>query len=180
LRESRVNINGNMYRYRYNPETKATEYLGPVGGSSPLSEEDFLAMITIEGDTVELVPRSKEEIEDHVKDEKRQLDSLMDLGRWDEAKEQSKSLHDVLEQLADYQVWESLSPPSRRHFEYLLAKRMTGASGLEEGIVMGREDYFEEFDELRKLKLVIPTLTIADTYFIKLSPYGKEVADIVY
>jgi len=39
-----VTINNNQYRYRYNPDTKATEYLGPVGDSPPISEEHFLTV----------------------------------------------------------------------------------------------------------------------------------------
>jgi hypothetical protein len=33
---------GNRYRYRYNPSTKVTEYLGPSGGSPEISEQKFL------------------------------------------------------------------------------------------------------------------------------------------
>lgn len=32
---------GNFYRYRYNPDTKAMDYLGPVGQAPTLTEEEF-------------------------------------------------------------------------------------------------------------------------------------------
>jgi hypothetical protein len=34
-------INGNEYKYRYNPETKLMDYRGPVGDSPPLTEAKF-------------------------------------------------------------------------------------------------------------------------------------------
>jgi hypothetical protein len=36
-----VDISGNRYRYSYNPETKRTEYRGPVGDAPPISEREF-------------------------------------------------------------------------------------------------------------------------------------------
>jgi hypothetical protein len=44
MRESVVEIpegSGNRYRYQYNPDVGATEYLGPVGESPPLAEAEF-------------------------------------------------------------------------------------------------------------------------------------------
>jgi hypothetical protein len=40
-RESIVEINRHQYRYEYEPDTKATRYLGPVGSAPPLSEGEF-------------------------------------------------------------------------------------------------------------------------------------------
>jgi hypothetical protein len=37
---------GNNYRYRYNPESGKSEYLGPVGDSPEIAETEFLAMMT--------------------------------------------------------------------------------------------------------------------------------------
>jgi hypothetical protein len=42
MKESVVEINENWYRYQYDPETQKTQYLGPVGDSPTLSEEEFL------------------------------------------------------------------------------------------------------------------------------------------
>ena len=42
MKQSVVEINGNMYRYAYNSETGLTEYLGPVGSSPDLTEDEFL------------------------------------------------------------------------------------------------------------------------------------------
>ena len=42
-KEHVVEIKGSMYRYRYNPDTQRTDYLGPVGSSPGIDEEDFLA-----------------------------------------------------------------------------------------------------------------------------------------
>ena len=36
---------GNRYRYAYDPSSKTTRYLGPVGDSPPLTEEDFFDLI---------------------------------------------------------------------------------------------------------------------------------------
>jgi hypothetical protein len=46
-------INGHEYKYRYNPETKSMDYLGPVGDAPPLTQEEFRMVIekrTIEWD----------------------------------------------------------------------------------------------------------------------------------
>lgn len=40
-RESIVEINRHQYRYEYEPDTKATRYIGPVGSAPELSEEEF-------------------------------------------------------------------------------------------------------------------------------------------
>ena len=42
--ETIAEINGNRYRYRYDPETQGMTYLGPVGSTSPISEADFLRL----------------------------------------------------------------------------------------------------------------------------------------
>jgi len=44
-KENIVTIKGGQYRYHYNPETRKTKYLGPVGSSPPISEEEFMAEI---------------------------------------------------------------------------------------------------------------------------------------
>ena len=36
-----MEINDHQYRYEYEPDTKATRYLGPVGSAPPLSEGEF-------------------------------------------------------------------------------------------------------------------------------------------
>lgn len=41
MKENIVRIKEGQYRYRYDPATKKTEYLGPVGSSPQISEEDF-------------------------------------------------------------------------------------------------------------------------------------------
>jgi len=41
MKESIVQIGENLYRYGYDPQTKETRYLGPVGKSAPLTEEQF-------------------------------------------------------------------------------------------------------------------------------------------
>ena len=41
-----VTINNNQYKYTYDPKTQNTHYLGPVGDSPPLTEEEFLVMVT--------------------------------------------------------------------------------------------------------------------------------------
>jgi hypothetical protein len=38
-------INGHEYKYRYNPETKGMDYLGPVGDAPPLSQEEFQRLL---------------------------------------------------------------------------------------------------------------------------------------
>jgi hypothetical protein len=40
-KESIALINGHEYKYRYNPETKLMDYLGPVGDAPPLTEVIF-------------------------------------------------------------------------------------------------------------------------------------------
>jgi hypothetical protein len=45
MTESVVEINGHQYRYVYNQDTKATEYLGPVGDAPPVGEAEFLSVI---------------------------------------------------------------------------------------------------------------------------------------
>ena len=45
MSESRVEIpegSGNFYRYQYNPDTQATEYLGPIGDAPAIDEVEFL------------------------------------------------------------------------------------------------------------------------------------------
>ena len=44
---SEVDIKGHRYRYQYNEETGATEYLGPVGDAPAISEEEFLRRVEI-------------------------------------------------------------------------------------------------------------------------------------
>lgn len=46
-KESVVEIKSGKYRYVYNEQTRATEYLGPVGNSPPLSEAEFLKIVAI-------------------------------------------------------------------------------------------------------------------------------------
>jgi hypothetical protein len=41
-KESVVEIKGGRYRYSYDPVAKRTTYIGPVGNSAPISEEQFL------------------------------------------------------------------------------------------------------------------------------------------
>jgi hypothetical protein len=49
VKENIVTISGHQYRYTYDPETQQTAYLGPVGDSPPMGEEDFVrAMCDIE------------------------------------------------------------------------------------------------------------------------------------
>jgi hypothetical protein len=38
-------INGHEYKYRYNPETKGMDYLGPVGEAPALTQEEFLRVM---------------------------------------------------------------------------------------------------------------------------------------
>jgi len=42
LKESIAQIKGSQYRYHYDPETKATKYLGPVGDAPELGETEFI------------------------------------------------------------------------------------------------------------------------------------------
>jgi hypothetical protein len=41
-KENIVDINDHKYRYQYDPDSQGTKYLGPVGSSGALSEEDLL------------------------------------------------------------------------------------------------------------------------------------------
>jgi hypothetical protein len=45
MKESIVNINGNLYRYAYDPSSKKTEYLGPVGSTAEMSETEFQRIV---------------------------------------------------------------------------------------------------------------------------------------
>jgi len=45
MRQSIVEIRGNKYRYAYDPDLGETIYLGPVGKSPMISEEDFLRKV---------------------------------------------------------------------------------------------------------------------------------------
>lgn len=56
MSEHVVKINGGQYRYRYNPDTQATEYLGPVGDAPELGEAEFLAAMMEK----KLTPKQKE------------------------------------------------------------------------------------------------------------------------
>jgi hypothetical protein len=47
-KESVVDIGGHQYRYTYDPESKKTLYLGPVGSAPPLSEADFSRLMMAE------------------------------------------------------------------------------------------------------------------------------------
>jgi hypothetical protein len=42
--ETIAEINGNRYRYRYDPDTKSMTYLGPVGSTPPITEEEFFRL----------------------------------------------------------------------------------------------------------------------------------------
>jgi len=42
-----VEINNNMYRYTYDPDTQGMKYLGPVGDSAPLSEDQFEEVMSL-------------------------------------------------------------------------------------------------------------------------------------
>jgi hypothetical protein len=45
-KESIVLINGHEYRYQWNPQSKAMEYLGPVGNAPSISQEQFQSAMT--------------------------------------------------------------------------------------------------------------------------------------
>jgi hypothetical protein len=50
VKESIVEINGHQYRYRYDPSTQKTEYVGPVGDAPAMAEEDFWRVIKIKAE----------------------------------------------------------------------------------------------------------------------------------
>jgi len=59
-RESVVEIpsgSGNKYRYVYDPSSKATRYLGTVGQAPALSEQEFMAAIIIDEESVRAMVR---------------------------------------------------------------------------------------------------------------------------
>jgi len=69
-KESRVEIpsgSGNFYRYSYDPASRATIYLGPVGSSPDLGEEEFLDAIER---TKELTDYHRQVLESLLWDEK--------------------------------------------------------------------------------------------------------------
>jgi GNAT superfamily N-acetyltransferase len=60
VKESVVDINGHQYRYRYDPASGKTIYVGPVGSAPAISEEDFTAVMS----SIQFVPAQKKEIEE--------------------------------------------------------------------------------------------------------------------
>jgi hypothetical protein len=42
-------INGHEYKYKYNPDTKTMDYLGPVGDAPPLTEREFNLTVLFSG-----------------------------------------------------------------------------------------------------------------------------------
>ena len=44
-KEHIVGIKGHQYKYAYDPDTQSMKYLGPVGSSPPISEEQFLSIL---------------------------------------------------------------------------------------------------------------------------------------
>jgi len=52
--ESIVEINGHLYRYRYNDDTQKTDYIGPVGDAPGITEEEFNVVILTMGGGLKL------------------------------------------------------------------------------------------------------------------------------
>jgi hypothetical protein len=45
MKDNIVQIRGNKYRYRYDPVSKKTHYVGPVASSPELTEDDFQKLL---------------------------------------------------------------------------------------------------------------------------------------
>ena len=64
MKESVVSIGGHQYRYGYDPGTKSTEYLGPVGDAPELSERIFHLILVggiVSDDTGHFINRNHRE-----------------------------------------------------------------------------------------------------------------------
>jgi hypothetical protein len=59
MKDTVVNIKNGKYRYRYDPDTKTMNYLGPVGCSPEITEGHFLKMISINTVDEEFVQRKE-------------------------------------------------------------------------------------------------------------------------
>jgi len=67
LKESIVDINNHQYRYGYDPDSQRTRYLGPVGDSPELCEEDFQRLFLKKGKWVKVEdPEQREAIRDYL------------------------------------------------------------------------------------------------------------------
>jgi hypothetical protein len=60
-------INGHEYKYRYNPETKGMDYLGPVGDAPPLSQEQFRELFQENNDRKEELDQFLDEMKEAVR-----------------------------------------------------------------------------------------------------------------
>ena len=47
MKEHTIEISNNFYRYRYDPSSQKTVYLGPVGSAPEIDEEQFLSAVAI-------------------------------------------------------------------------------------------------------------------------------------
>jgi hypothetical protein len=67
MNESVVEIRGSKYRYIYDSDTKETIYLGPVGNSPVLTEEEFHIAATKKMDALVVPPEQAKENKDLIR-----------------------------------------------------------------------------------------------------------------
>lgn len=111
MKESVVDIGGHQYRYGYDPATKKTTYLGPVGGAPTISERTFHLIVAggiVSDDTSHFIERNHRDYSINRgvflldQDELEEIRDELEEGSWQRAVWDSFLTSDVIKTEGDY------------------------------------------------------------------------------